>query len=292
MLQNFYYTVGAANSAASQDYLQSQIITLLPRLTTLHILVKHFIQHFAYQNAMSKQTVTALTSLKHISDISFTVKSERTTYSTQILRLFASSIRNLRLSGMDTHWWFIGDGPFSEFQPFLDGSSNIFRPWSFPNLQSLDLRHATRELEVYAQIPLDTPLVTLALNFNTVLGTRAPPLLPRRRVHRLVLWVYVPWIVPNPRFDHGISADILDLMLRVESTDGLPLLRTFERLAEMADNLAGGITRKVTWKVECSTLELRTKAKEELQEPSAITIFQSSAAAHHDRGLQWELEGP
>lgn len=291
MLQNFYYTVGAANSTASQDYLQSQIITLLPRLTTLHILVKHYIKHFAHQNVMYSQTVTALTSLKHISDISFTIISERSTHSTQILRLFASSIRNLRLSGMDADW-FIGDGPFSDFHPFLDGNSNIFRPWSFPNLQSLELRHIRRDLEIYAQIPLDTPLVTLSLNFNTVLGTRAPPPLPRRRVHRLVLWVFVPWIVPNPRFDHGISADILELMIHVESTDDLPLLRTFERLAEMADNLAGEITRKVTWKVECSTPELCTMVKEEFQEPSALAIFQSSCAAYYDRGLQWELEGP
>jgi hypothetical protein len=165
MLQNIYHFVGAANSTAPQDYLQSQIIALLPRLTTLRIRVKLV----AYPDAMYDQTVAALTSLKHIEDISFTMDSERTTYSTQVLRIFASSIRTLGIIGGDTDW-FIGDGSFSEFHPFLDGNRNIFRPWSFPNLRSLDLRNVNREAEIYAQIPFDTPLVTLALSFNTFSG--------------------------------------------------------------------------------------------------------------------------
>ena len=289
MLQNSYYLVRAPYSTAPQDHIQSQIITLLPRLSTLRIYVKLLAYRYAVQT-MYNETVSALTSLKHIEDISFTINSERTTYSTQVLRVFASSIRHLRINGGDTNWS-IGDLHFPEYHPLLDGNCNIVRPWSFPNLRSLELRNVSRERDIYAQIPLDTPLVTLVLSFDTVLRPPFTSPLPPRRVHRLVLWVSRLGIHSNPRFEHGLSADMLDLMVPIEPTDDPPLIRTFERLAEFTHNLSGDITRKVTWKVECSTPELRTKVKGALQEPLLIATFQSLAAACHDQGLQWELEG-
>jgi len=78
MLQNIHHFVGAANLTTPQDHLLSQIITLLPRLTTLHIRVKLLV----YPDARYDQTVTALASLKHIENISFAMESECTTYST------------------------------------------------------------------------------------------------------------------------------------------------------------------------------------------------------------------
>jgi len=281
MLQNVHYFVRAT------DYLLSQIITLLPRLTTLHIRV----QFLARADTTSDQTVAALASLKHIEDISFTMVSECTTYSTQILRNFASSIRTLSIHGGHADW-FIGDASFSESHPFLDGNCNISRPWSFPNLRSLELRNVNREAEIYAQIPFDTPLVTLALSFSTLLRYPTAPCLQRRRVQRLVLWVPIASIPPKPRAEHGPSADILDLIVPIESTEDLPLATAFGRLHGFVCSLSDETTRKVTWKMECSTPELCTKLIEELQEPSIIAILHSLAAACHEKGLQWELEGP
>ena len=281
MLQNVHCFVRAT------DYLHSQIITLLPRLTTLHIRV----QFLAGANTTSDKTVAALASLKHIENISFTMESECTTYSTQILRIFASSIRTLSIHGGHADW-FIGDASFPGFHPFLDGNCNISRPWSFPNLRSLELRNVNREAEIYAQIPFDTPLVTLVLGFSTLLRYPTAPCLQRRRVQRLVLWVPTAWIPPRPRAEHGPYADTLDLMVPIESTEDLPLVTAFERLAEFVCSLSEETTRKVTWKMECPTPELRTKVKAELQEPAIIAILQSLATACHEKGLQWELEGP
>jgi len=285
MLQNVYHFVGAVNSTTLQDYLQSQIIALLPRLTTLRIQVKLI----TYPDAMCDQTVAALASLKHVEDISFKVDTESTTYSTHVLRMFASSIRTLGITGGDTNW-FTGGGSFPGSHPFLDGNRNIFRPWSFPNLQNLDLRNTNKEAEIYAQIPLDTPLVTLALSFNTFLRFPTVSSLPQRRVRRLILWAFIAWIPTRPRFEYGPSADIIDIMVPIESTEDL---RTaFESLAEFVCSLSLNTTRKVIWKLECSTPEIREKVKRELQKSSVIAIFQSLTAACHEQRLQWELEGP
>ena len=288
MLQNIYYFVGAANSTAPQDSLQSQIIALLPCLTTLRI----HVTLFAYPAAMYDQTVAALASLKHIEDISFTftMDSRLTTYSTyptQVLRIFASSIRALGIIGGEPSW-FIGDGFFSEFRPFLDGNRNISRPWSFPRLRYLELRNVRGEANIYAQIPFDTPLVTLALSFNTLFLSP----LPRRRVQRLVLWVSMTQMPPSPHFEPGPSADILDLRVPIGSTMDFPLVTGFSRVVQYVSSLLGETSRKVTWKVECSIPKFHTKVKEELQEPSVIAIFDHLAAACHKQQLVWEMEGP
>jgi hypothetical protein len=285
-LQNTFHFAGAANSTALQDHLQSQIIGLLPRLTTLRIRVKLL----AYPDAMYDQTVAALASLEHVKDISFTVDSEcsTSTYSTQILHIFAPSIRTLCIDSGDTDW-LTSNGSFSGF---LDGNCNIFRPWSFPNLQSLDLRNFRREEEIYAQIPFDTPLVTLVLSFNTLLASPTTLSLPPRRVQRLVLWVSTAWMPPRPRLRHGLSSNILDLRIPIESTRDLPLTMTFMRLGAFVVSLSGETVQRVTWKIECSTPELCAKVKGELQQHSIVVLFELLAAACHDRRLQWELEGP
>ena len=286
-LQNIYHFVGAANSTTLQDYFQSQIIALLPRLTALRIQV----QLVAYFDAVYDQTLAALASLKYIEDISFTVHTDRTSYSTQVLRMFAPSIRTLGIIGGDSGW-FIGDGSVSEPHPFLDGNREIFRPWSFPNLRYLDLRNAYNAAEIYAQTSFDMSLVTLVLRFDTFLRFSAMPSLPQRRVQRLVLWGFVAGIYPRPHFEHGPSASNIDFMVSIWSTTDPPLITTFEHLAEIFCSLSRKTTRKVTWKLECSTPELRTQMKRELQKPSVIAILQSLVATCQEERPQWELEGP
>ena len=286
-MQNIYHFVGAANSTTLQDYFQSQIIYLLPRLTTLRIQV----QLVSYLDAVYDQTLAALTSLKYIEDISFTVHTDRTTYSTQVLRLFATSIRTLDIIGGDADW-FTGDGSGSESHPFLDGNREAFQPWSFPNLRHLDLRNAYKAAEIYAQISFDMSLVTLVLRFDTFLRFSTAPSLPRRRVQRLVLWGYVARISPRPHFEYGLSADNIDFVVSIWSSTDPPLNTTFEHLAEIFCSLSRETTRKVTWKLECPTPELRTQMKRELQKPSVTAILQSLVATCQGERPQWELEEP
>jgi hypothetical protein len=280
-LQNIYHFVKAANSTKLQDYFQSQIIALLPRLTTLRIQV----QLVAYFDAMYDQTLTALASLKHIEDISFTVHTDRTTYSIRVLRMFASSIRTLSIIGGDSDW-FIGNGSLSGSHPFLD---EIIRPWSFPNLRYLDLKNAHRAAEIYAQISFDMSLATLVLRFDTLL--ELPVVSSQQRVQRLVLWGFIAGISPRPHFEYGPSADSIDFMVHIRSTTDPPLTTTFGHLAEIFCSLSRETTRKVTWKLD-STPELRTQVKRELQEHSVVSIFQSLVAARQGEQPQWELEGP
>lgn len=283
-LQNIYHFVGAANSTTLQDYFQSQIIALLPRLTALRIQV----QLVAYHDAMYDQTLAALSSLQYIKDISFKVHTDRTTYSTQVLRMFASSIRTLDIIGGDSDW-FIGDGSVSKSHPFLDGNP---KTWSFPNLRYLDLRNAYKASEIYAQISFDMSLVTLVLRFDTFLGLSTVLSLPQRRVQRLVLWGFVARTSPKPHFEYGPSADNIDFVVSIWSTTDPPLVTTFEHLAEIFCSLSRETTRKVTWKLECSTPELRTQMKIELQKPSVAAILQSLVATCQGERPQWELEEP
>ena len=282
-LQNIYHFVGAANSTTLQDYFQSQIIALLPRLTTLRIQV----QLLDLLDAVYDQTLAALSSLQYIKDISFKVHTDRTTYSTQVLRMFASSIRTLDIIGGDANW-FIGHGSVSESHPFLDRNR---KTWSFPNLRYLDLRNSYKAAEIYAQIS-DMSLVTLVLSFDAFMELPTVPSLPQRHVQRLVLWGFVARISQKPHFENGPSADNIDFVVSIRSTMDPPLVTTFEHLAEIFCSLSRETTRKVTWKLECSTPELRTQMKRELQMPSVTAILQSLVATCQGERPQWELEEP
>lgn len=239
---------------------------------------------------MYDQTLAALAQLKHIEDISFTVQTDCTTYSTQVLRMFASSIRTLSITGDSDS--FIGDWSLSESHYFLDGIRVIFQPWSFPNLRYLDLRYAHMAAEIYDHISSDTSLVTLVLRSDIFLRFRAIPSRPQRRVQRLVLWGSGAGISRRPHFRYALSANNIDFIVHIWSTTEPPLVSTFEHLAEIFCSLSRETTRKVTWKLEISTPELRAHVEEELQKPSVIAIFQSLSAAGQEEQPQWELEWP